>query len=403
MGDLMFNPFANPGDSDYRNLYIANGDGGAGEVAATRTIPQRLDALQGKTLRIRPDINLRPADELSANSRYRIPTTGPDPNPFVNVSLSGLRKEIFTYGHRNCHRFEWDPVSNLIVETEIGLNSWEEVNILHKGANYGYSEREGTEQLFVGGANNGKTGSQVGIPFTNSDALTVTGLVALVTPNYPVAAYSHREGDSISSGYVYRGKLMPQLYGKFIFGDISTGRIFYCDFAEMLAYDDGIRNTVAAIHELQIVFNGQARRMFDIISDQYKAKGGNSSNALPGGANATDRNDPYGVAYNHGRADIRLAVDSDNELYILSKSDGMIRRMVSVVVPPSITSTLITNNTVTLTWPSISNSVYRVQYKNSLTDATWTNLTGDVTATNGTSSKTDTLGTTNRFYRLFMP
>ena len=60
------------------------GDGGAGELAgATRTIPQRLDALQGKILRITPDINLRPADELSSNGRYRIPTTGSDPNPFV--------------------------------------------------------------------------------------------------------------------------------------------------------------------------------------------------------------------------------------------------------------------------------------------------------------------------------
>src|SRR5262249_11356660 len=145
MGDLMFNPLAHSGDSDYGNLYIANGDGAAGENAATRSTPQRLDALQGKILRITPDISLRPSDELSANGRYRIPTTGPDPNPFVNVSLPSLRKEIFTYGHRNCHRFEWDPISNLIIETEIGLNSWEEVNIIHKGADYGYSEREGTE------------------------------------------------------------------------------------------------------------------------------------------------------------------------------------------------------------------------------------------------------------------
>lgn len=142
MGDMLFNPLAQPGDADYRNLYVAIGDGSSGETAGTpRTTPQRLDAIQGKIIRITPDLNLRPADELSGNGRYRIPTTGTDPNPFVSVSLAGLRKEIFAYGFRNCHRISWDKVMNVIVENDIGLNSWEEVNLVHKGANYGYSER----------------------------------------------------------------------------------------------------------------------------------------------------------------------------------------------------------------------------------------------------------------------
>ena len=95
IGDLVFNPLALAGDADYGNLYIVIGDGGAGEMAgATRTIPQRLDALQGKVLRITPNINLRPSDELSSNGRYRIPTTGADPNPFVALDLLDLKKEI---------------------------------------------------------------------------------------------------------------------------------------------------------------------------------------------------------------------------------------------------------------------------------------------------------------------
>lgn len=403
MGDLLYNPLAHPGDSDYRNLYISDGDGGAGESASTRAVPQRLDAIEGKILRITPDLNLRLTDELSPNGRYRIPTSGSDTNPFVAVTLTGLRKEIFAYGFRNCHRITWDPVSNLLIEDDIGLHSWEEVNIIHKGANYGYSEREGTEQLFVGGANNGLTGSQVGATFPSSDLLTVTGLPAPVTPNYPVAMYSHKDGDAISSGFVYRGKLMPQLYGKYIFGEITTGRIFYCDLADMIANDDGVRTTLATVHELQIVFNGQARRLFDIISNEYKAKGGTSGQALPGSATATTHNDIDGVPYGSGRADIRLGMDSDGELYVLSKSDGMIRRMVSVVVPPTISSIATTNGTVALTWSSISNRVYRVQYKNSLADIGWTDLPGDVTATNGFATKVDALGTTNRFYRLMLP
>jgi hypothetical protein len=255
----------------------------------------------------------------------------------------------------------------------------------------------------VGGANNGKTGSQVGTTFPASDSLTVTGLANPVTPNYPVAMYSHEDGDAIASGFVYRGKLMPQLYGKYIFGEITTGRILYCDLSEMIANDDGVRTSLATVHELQIVFNGQARRLFDVISDQYKSKGGTSGQALPGSATSTGRSDIDGVPYHSGRADIRLGVDSDGELYVMSKSDGMIRRIVSVVVPPTISSVVATNGTVALTWPSISNRVYRVQYKNSLSDESWTDLPGDVTATSGTASKIDVLGTTNRFYRLQMP
>ena len=96
-------------------------------------------------------------------------------------------------------------------------------------------------------------------------------------------------------------------------------------------------------------------------------------------------------------------MDSDGELYVMSKSDGMIRRIMAVAVPPTIDSLSTTNGTVTLTWTSISNRIYRVQYKNVLTDAGWSDLPGDVTATNGVASKTDPLGTTNRFYRLLMP
>src|SRR5205807_2541212 len=146
-------------------------------------------------------------------------------------------------------------ISNKLMADDIGLNSWEEVNIVAKGANYGYSEREGNEQLFVGGTNDGKTGSQTvpPTPFPNPDTLTVTGINGPVTPVYPVAEYSHRDGDAISSGFVYRGSLLPELVGKYVFGDISTGRLFYADLADMIAKDDGDPTSLAAVHELQVV------------------------------------------------------------------------------------------------------------------------------------------------------
>jgi Glucose / Sorbosone dehydrogenase len=347
VGDLLFNPTAQPGDPDDRNLYIAVGDGGAGELANDKhTIPQRLDALPGKILRITPDVTLRPGDDLSANGRYRIPTTGSDPNPFVSVTLPDLRKEIYAYGFRNPHRMSWDPVSGKLIVTDIGLHSWEEVNIVRRGGNYGYAEREGNEQLFIGGPNNSKTGSRTNpaTPFPDPDSLTVPGMAGPVVPVYPVAQYSHVDGDAISSGFVYRGSLMPQLHGKYIFGDITTARLFYCDLADMIAKDDGDRASQAAVHELQVVFDSPSdtpdagavnRRLFDSVSDAYAARGGDApgNSALPGGAQVTIGNDPDGVPYGGGRADIRLAQGGDGEIYILSKSDGMIRRLVAVVPP----------------------------------------------------------------------
>jgi hypothetical protein len=406
LGDLVFNPRAAPGDEDYRNLYLASGDGAAGETSgAQHPTPQRLDTLLGKVLRITPDLALRTnTSAVGPNGRYRIPTDGSDPNPFVSSSLAGLRKEIFAYGFRNPHRLSWDATANVLIVDDIGLYSWEEVNVVHKGGNYGYAEREGVEQLFVGGPNSGKTGSQVGIPFpTNTDSLTVTGLVTAVIPEYPVAEYSHKDGDAISSGFVYRGSLMPALRGKYIFGDITTGRLFYCDLAGMLAADDGIRLTTAPIRELQVVLNGIKRRVFDILSDKYHQKGGsNSSGVLPGGCGGltTGGNDPEGFPYGCGRADIRLAQDADGELFLLSKSDGMIRKFTAVLIPPTIESVRMTNGVAVISWPSISNQTYRVQYKTNLASTTWADVAGDVTAASTNASKTDMPEEAARFYRI---
>ena len=72
--------------------------------------------------------------------------------------------------------------------------------------------------------------------------------------------------------------LMPELYGKYIFGDITTARLFYADLADMIANDDGDRTSVAAVHELQVVFDSPHdspdqgpvnRRLFDIVADEY--------------------------------------------------------------------------------------------------------------------------------------
>src|SRR5438309_2064025 len=280
MADLVFNPLARPGDADYGNLYISIGDGAAGETPGpSHTLPQRLGTPVGKILRITPDINVRPKDTLSADGRYRIPSTGTDPNPFLSVA--GARGEIYAYGLRNPHRLQWDVQSKTLMADDIGVHYWEEVDIVSKGGNYGYAEREGNEQFFVNDA--GKTGSLMNspVPFPEKDLLKVDGINDSVGPLYAVAVYSHREGDSIGNGFVYRGKLMPQLRGKYIFNDMTTARLFYADFAEMLAAH-GTRDQQAQIHELHIMYRDPAnaasqpvkRRMFDIVADTYARKGG---------------------------------------------------------------------------------------------------------------------------------
>jgi hypothetical protein len=347
LGDLIFNPSARRRDSDYDNLYISVCDGGQGEHDGPgHSLPQQLNTLAGKILRITPDLNLRTKDALGANGQYRVPTTGPDPNPFVSVP--DARPEVYAYGLRNPHRLAWDAVSRTFLVNDIGLHLWEEINVVSKGANFGYAEREGNEQLFVGGPNAGKTGSLTNppTPFPVPDSLSVTGISAPVIPTYPAAIYTHRDGDAIGSGIVYRGKLMPALRGKYIFNDMTTGRIFYDDLSEMVN-TRGARGTQVAIHEIQIMYKKpyaatdrtpEKSRIFDIVAAEFSHKEGTPlpEHVLPGAAagTAVGKTDPEGRPYTGGRADVRIAVDGDGEVYVLSKSDGMIRKMTSVTLAP---------------------------------------------------------------------
>src|SRR6476646_8796059 len=68
---------------------------------------------------------------------------------------------------------------------------------------------------------------------------------------YPVAMYDHDEGRSVTDGFAYYGRI-PQLRGKFVFGDILRGRLFAADLAAMKKADDGIPRTVAPVEEIQL-------------------------------------------------------------------------------------------------------------------------------------------------------
>ncbi len=318
MGEVVFHPSARRGDPEWRVMYLGHGDGGAGE---TRTIarpnPQRLDTLVGKILRIIPDPAEHAATStLSDNGRYRVPND----NPFV--ATPGARKEIWAYGLRNPHRLSWaanprNPREHHLVATVVGLRTWEMVNIIRKGANYGYSQREGNQLLQP-------DNTVAALPAVDTIAVQIGNTVTdtVVVPAYPVVQYGHVPGggDGIGSGYVYTGKALPALRGKYIFSDLSTGRVWYADFAEMLAADDGNPGTMAQMHEVKLFWNGQVHdTLTPITQAAYQSRGGQDPD-LPG----------RGTVSGSKRAAARFAVDAAGELMIYSKTDGMIRQVVGV-------------------------------------------------------------------------
>jgi len=309
LGEMTFNPAARPGDADWRVMYLGAGDAGSGEQRDSRRLnPQRLDTFVGKILRIIPDLREHTtASTVSENGRYRIPND----NPFSTID--GARKEIWAYGLRNPHRLLWDvdparPRTPTLLAFNIGLVTWETVAVIHKGANYGYPLREGTQSMSSTNGM-GPLPEHDMIPVQISDTVARGG----VRPTYPVIQYPHSPeagGDAIANGFVYRGKLIPLLRDKLLFGDITTGRIWYANRADVLAADDGNPMTVAPIYEM----DAGLRR---ITEEMYRKRGG-TGQTLPG----------MGAIAGRGRVDLRFAVDNDGELYVLTKSDGMIRKVV---------------------------------------------------------------------------
>jgi glucose/arabinose dehydrogenase len=124
----------------------------------------------------------------------------PPDNPFVGET--GARPEIWAYGLRNPWRFSFDGATNRLFAGDVGQDSFEEVDIIMKGGNYGWNTMEGSHC------------------FLPATGCATAGL------EFPISDYSHSEGSSITGGFVYRGSLMPELRGVYIFGDFGSGRIW---------------------------------------------------------------------------------------------------------------------------------------------------------------------------------
>lgn len=168
-------------------LYFASGDG-TSDSDPLKT-GQGVDDLLAVMLRL--DV-----DHPTKERPYSIP---PD-NPFLDVP--GARGEIWAFGFRNPWRMTFDRKTGHLWVTQNGQDLWEQVYLVRRGENYGWSVQEGSHPFYL----ERETGP------------------GHITP--PVAEHHHTEARSLTGGVVYYGSRLPELQGAYIYGDYSTGRIW---------------------------------------------------------------------------------------------------------------------------------------------------------------------------------
>ncbi len=176
-GQLAFGP-----DGD---LYIGVGDGGSEEDPENNG--QNTNTLLAKILRIDP----------SPGGGYSIPAT----NPFAG--RAGRRPQIWAYGLRNPWRFSFDRSTGALIIGDVGQDLEEEIDYAPAGtgagANYGWSVWEGDRRNKPGNAPHAV---------------------------FPVLIARHSSGYcAIIAGYVVRDRTLPDLYGRYLFGDFCRSQI----------------------------------------------------------------------------------------------------------------------------------------------------------------------------------
>ena len=168
-------------------LYLVTGDGSG--IADQLNIGQDLSSVFAKLHRI--DV-----DNPAPGKAYAIPKD----NPFVD--RKGARPEVYAYGLRQLWRFSFDRKTGDLWGGEVGQDLWEMIYKIKKGGNYGWSVKEGTHA------------------FRPERKIGPTPILK------PIVEHSHADFRSITGGFVYRGKRLPELAGQYIYGDFDTGRVW---------------------------------------------------------------------------------------------------------------------------------------------------------------------------------
>lgn len=261
--ELTFNPNSKPGDEDYGSLYIGIGDGACVETGFPFLV-QNIERPWGSILRIDPQ------GRNSKNKKYGIPAN----NPFAQHENEQALGEIYAYGFRNPHRITWSR-SGQMLASNIGQAKIESVNLIGPGNNYGWPIREGT--------------------FTINPYGDITKVYPLPPDDarygitYPAAQYDHDEGLAISGGFEYTGSNIPALKGKYLFGDMNNGRLYFIDLADVKP------GNIAVIREWHISHNGVPATTSGLCGSK--------------------------------RVDLRFGKDANGDVYFFSKQDGKVYRL----------------------------------------------------------------------------
>jgi len=199
-------------------LYINLGDGGSGGDPNNNA--QNCTKMLGKILRL----------DVSSATPYAIPSDNPfagagpyscgDDNtvsghpPLTNAGtqLCGqggtannkICKEIYAYGLRNPFRSSFDRITGQLWVGDVGQDAWEEVDLITRpGLNLGWRYYEGTHS------------------YNNPNNLPLTNFLP------PITEYQHgASGYCIIGGFIYRGSAIPELYGKYVYGDNVSGKVW---------------------------------------------------------------------------------------------------------------------------------------------------------------------------------
>lgn len=262
--DIQFNPMVKKGNADYGMLYIGVGDGGAA-LAGHAELTDNIKHIWSAVIRIDP------LGSNSKNGKYGIPADNP------HIEAAEAVKEIWARGFRNPHIISWDRTgSGKMFISNIGQHSIEEINLGIKGGDYGWPYREGTF-LFDPNANH-----EVVYPLPDNDSSHYI---------HPVIQYDHDEGNAISAGVVYSGKINA-LKGKYIFGDIPRGFLFFAENKEIIP---GKQTT---IKKLQLEMDGVKTDLETITKN--------------------------------ARVDLRIGTDHTGEIYLFTKSNGEVYKVVDM-------------------------------------------------------------------------
>jgi putative heme-binding domain-containing protein len=174
-------------------LYISTGDGASPNPPDPLDTGQDIGDLLSSVLRI--DV-----DHEDKGRAYAVP---PD-NPFVKTP--GARPEVWAYGFRNPWRMSFDRATGDLWVGDVGWELWEMIYRVKKGSNYGWSVMEGPQPVKPEGKR---------------------GPTPILPPNL---SFPHTEAASITGGYVYRGKRLPDLEGAYLCGDWVTRKLWATKF-----------------------------------------------------------------------------------------------------------------------------------------------------------------------------